>query len=114
MLVDKVGVFDQPVAKEIEERGFDAAEAVVVALNLRRGELEGVGVAFAGKAVDDGASGVAEIHNLGGLVDGFAGGIVDGLSEDFHLEVAVQKNDLGMSAADEKAHKGELRRDIVV
>ena len=109
MVLDEVGVFLEPVAQEVEEGGLDAGEGVVVARDVRGGELEGVGVTFLGEAVDDGASRVAEIHDFRRLVDGFACRVVDGLSQHFHVEVAVQQQYLRVSAGDQEADEGELR-----
>ncbi len=49
--------------------------------DLGEGELYGVGVAVGGEVVDPGAAGVAEAEELGDLVEGFAGGVVDGVAD---------------------------------
>ena len=106
--LDEVGVFLQPVAQEVEEGGLDAREGVVVACDVWCGEGVGVGVALLGEAVDDGTSRVAEVHDLGGLVDGFACGVVDGGAEALDVEVVAQQQYLGVAAGDQQADEGEL------
>ena len=98
VLLDEFRVLFQPVSQEVEEGCLDAGERVVVSCNLRSGKLEGVGIALLGQAVDDGAAGVAEVHDFGCLVDSLAGGVVDCLTKDFHLEMALEQQYLGVAA----------------
>jgi len=49
---------------------------------LRASEGDGVGVAELGESVDPGASGIAEAEELGNLVIGFAGGVVEGATDE--------------------------------
>src|SRR5256885_7029186 len=72
---------------EVEVRAFAAgwglfvrrstAIAMDARLDLAEGEGDGAGVAVGGEGVDPGTAGVAEAEELGDLVEGFAGGIVD-------------------------------------
>ena len=78
-----------------EDGGLDAAEAEEewalrrragrsrwrFGFDLREGEGYGAGVAVGGEVVDPGAAGVAEAEQLGDLVEGFAGGVVDGVAD---------------------------------
>ena len=78
-----------------EDGGLDAAEAeeescaraccwpVRWALDLICAKVKGTarGVAVRGEAVDPGAAGVAEAEELGDFVEGFAGGVVDGVAD---------------------------------
>ena len=57
------------------------AGAVGFLLDLREGEGYGLGVAVGGEVVDPGAAGVAEAEELGYLVEGLAGGVVDGVAD---------------------------------
>ncbi len=77
---------DLHVAKH---RGLDAAErerkpvcgsagAMRLVLHLSKGESDGGGIAVRGEGVDPGSAGVAQPEQLGYLVKGFAGGIVEG------------------------------------
>ena len=109
VLLNEVGVFLQLVAQEIEERSLDAAERVVIALDVGCGEVERVGVSLFGEPVDDGAARVAEVHNLGRLVDGLAGSIVDSGAETLDVEVVFQQQYLRVSSADQQADERELR-----
>src|SRR6267154_226875 len=55
----------------------NTAVAVDARLDLAEGEGDGAGVAIGGEGVDPGAAGVAEAEELGDLVVGFAGGVID-------------------------------------
>ena len=77
-------------------------------------ELVGVGIALACEPVDDRASRIAESHDLGALVDGFACSIVDGLSEHLHVVVCVYAYNLRVSSADKQAEEWEWRCGTVV
>lgn len=68
----------------------------------------GKGVAIACKTVDHRATRVAEIHYLGGFVDGLACGVVDGLAQYLHVEMAVQEYYLRVPARHEEAYHREL------
>ena len=80
MVFDELGVEFELVAEKVEEGCFDAAEAVVEIGDVGSGKGVGVVVALSCQTVDDWAAWVAEIHDFGGFVDGFAGGVVDGLT----------------------------------
>ena len=101
VLFDELRIFGYFVFQEVEERGFQAGEAVIEAVDVRFGEAEGLGVALSCETVDDGAAGIAESHHFRTLVDGFACRVVDGLSQDFEIVVRVDAYDLGIAAADE-------------
>ena len=77
-----------------EDGGLDAAEAeeewsfggtpavsMRFGFDLREGEGYRLGVAVGGEVVDPGAAGVAEAEQLGDLVEGLAGGVVDGVAD---------------------------------
>lgn len=74
-----------------EDGRLDAAEGEVEAglglgsrvavLDGGEGEGDGARVSVRDKVVDPGASGVAEAKELGDLVEGFAGGVVDGSAD---------------------------------
>ena len=59
----------------------ERAVAMDAWLDLREGEGDGARVAVGGEGVDPGAAGVAEAEELGDLVVGFAGGVVDGAAD---------------------------------
>ncbi len=61
-------------------RGF--AGQVKLGFDLREGKGYGMGVAVQGEVVDPGATGIAEAEELGDLVVGFAGGVVDGAADE--------------------------------
>ena len=109
VLLDEVGVFFQPVSEEIEKRGFDAAEGIVVSLYLRCRKMVGIRIALFGQPVDDGAARVSEVHDFCRFVDGFSGSIVDSLPKYLHLEVAAKEQNLCVSARDEKANERKFR-----
>ena len=75
---------------------------------MRLSELEGMGITLGSQFVDDGTAGIRQAHDLGALVKGLARGIVDGLSQHFHVTRRVHLDDLAVAATDEQAQVGEL------
>ena len=73
--------------------------------DLREGEGHGAGIAESGERVDPRAAGVAEAEEFGDLVEGFAGGIVDGAADE---RVAPRRVDgageieMGVTAGDDE------------
>ena len=55
------------------------------------------------------AAGIVEPQQLGGFVEGFAGGVVDRLAQQRILADAGYANQLGMAARHQQRHKRELR-----
>mmetsp|Transcript_21951 Transcript_21951/g.86052 ORF Transcript_21951/g.86052 Transcript_21951/m.86052 type:complete len:368 (+) Transcript_21951:1441-2544(+) len=53
---------------------------------------------------------IGQAQQLGALVEGLAGGVVDGLAEDFVHAHIVHTHQLRVAAADQQRNKGELRR----
>ena len=72
------------------------------------GEFESEGVTFSGQTVNVRSAGVRETHNLGAFIEGFAGGIVDSLAEDFHFAGAFDPNNLGVAAGNKEAEEREF------
>ena len=91
------------VAEGIEEGGLKARETIVEPGDVGPCEAEGLRVALGGETVDVRAAGVGETHHLGALVEGFAGGIVDGASENLHVVVAAHEDNLRVAAAHQQA-----------
>lgn len=76
--------------------------------------MESVGVALFGQTVDDWAARVAEVHYFSGLVDGLTSSIIDGLTQDLHLEMAFEEQDLGVATRDKETDEGELRDNALI
>ncbi len=55
-------------------------------------------VALLCQAVDDGTAGVSKVHDFGSFVYGFAGCVVYGLPQNFHVEVVAQQNYLSVAS----------------
>ena len=101
----------------VEEGGLDAGEGEVEAVfggdglaggaGEGSGEGVGVGVGALGEPVDDGASGISEAEDLGGLVEGLAGGVVEGGADDGGVAVVLDEDDGGVSAGDDEGEDGE-------
>lgn len=101
MMSDEIGVFFQCVPKEVEERSFQSAKTIVESGDLWLVKGEASGVAFFGKTVDDGPSGIWQSHHLGAFVESFSGGVIDGLTDYFHVEVVADDDELGVAAGNE-------------
>ena len=113
VVFDKCGVGFECVAKSVEERGLESGETVVESGNARTREPEACRVAFSGEPVDVGAAGIRESHDLRAFVERFAGGIVDSGTEDLHVVIVADENQLAVSARDEQGEEW-VGRDFVV
>ena len=82
-------------------------------LDLREGEGHGERVAEACEGVDPGTSGIAEAEQLGDLVVGFAGGVVDGAADEGVVPCAVGgagEIEMGVTAGDDEGEGWRVRR----
>jgi hypothetical protein len=78
-------------------------------LDLRKSEGDGEGIAVAGEGVDPGASGITEAEELGDLVVGFSGGVVDGAADEGVGPCAVGgtgEKEVGVAAGDDQGEGG--------
>ena len=78
------------------------------------GEIDGFGVSGAGQSVNDWPTGVAEIENTGDLVEGLAGGIIDGNSKGLDFQRALAQVERGMASGDDQSYGGEGRIAVAV
>ena len=82
-------------------------------LDLREGERHGARVAVEGEGVNPGASGVAEAEQLGNLVEGFAGGVVEGAADERISPCAVCRTaeiKMCVSAGDDQSQRRLLAK----
>ena len=100
VFLDKTGIFFQRIMQKIEERGFQSAEAVIIPLDMRFAENKPFGVAQSGKLIYHRSAGISQSHYLRALVERLAGSIVDDLSDDYHLAIAIHPNNLQISVPD--------------
>ncbi len=100
--------------KEKSKRGSGAGSRGLIWWKLKR---HGRGVTVRGEAVDPGAAGIAEAEQLGDLVVGLAGGVIDGAAD-----VAVApgacfrepgKVEVSMAAGDDQGEQGVVARGRV-
>ena len=108
-LVDALG---PEIAAEVDERRLQAAEAEVearVAAHRDR-QLEGLGVAVGGEPFERRAARVAEAEQAGDLVEGLAGGVVEGAPEDLVAGVVADRRQHRVAAAGDQAEEGRLER----
>ena len=91
--------------------GLEAGEAEVEARAVchRAREAIAFGVALFGQLRDLRATGVGQFQHLGGLVEGFAGGVIHGLAEQLVFAQSAHRDQLGVSAGDQQRHEGEFR-----
>ena len=89
--------------------GLQAGEGEVAAFAVEEGAGEGeaVGVARARLALDGGAAGLGEAEELRDLVEGFAGGVVDGAAEAAEGVGGGDGEELAVAAGDEEEEVGE-------
>lgn len=75
--------------EEIRHRGLDAAEAEFQGSVIEKGpwELNSLRVAVSGETVDNHTAGISQVEQFGDLVEGLAGSIVAGGTEQLMLSV---------------------------
>ncbi|MCY1532759.1 hypothetical protein D9M68_680480 [compost metagenome] len=79
-------------------------------MQQRARQLEGRGVAVFGQLREPGAAGVRQAHELGALVEGLAGRVVDGLAEQFVAAHAVDPHQLRVAARHQQRHERKFGR----
>src|SRR4030095_4073594 len=104
-------VFDAIIAefgKHVADGSLESAEAEreIVRVHHASRKMVALGVAAGGEVVDVRAAGVGKAKQLADFVEGFAGGIVDGLAEEFVIGEGVDLNQEGVAAADDEADGG--------
>ena len=87
----------------------------VAVFDLGEGEGDGAGVAVGGEGVDPGAAGVAEAEELGDLVVGFAGGVVDraayvAVGPGAIASLLLGEVEMGVAAGDDEGEQREFHR----
>ncbi len=89
---------------------FETREAEIEGGVMQHGarQVEGGGISFFGEFGNDGTTWIAEAHQLGALVEGFAGGVIAGAADDFVLAPVFHQDDFGMTARDEQGENWEL------
>src|SRR3990172_5180883 len=99
----------------VQYGGLDAAEAEVEVPLRYKGarELNRARVATTGESIYGRSSGVAEAEELGGLVKGLSGGVVEALAEHPVLGIACKEKERGVASGDYERDKGELRASIL-
>ena len=94
--------------EEDADRGFEAAEAEIEIAGVDHAarEIEAGGVAIRSEAVDEDATGIAEAEEFGGFVEGLAGGVVEGASEELVIPEAFDIQKQSMPAANDERGMG--------
>ena len=105
VFLDESGVVLKLVAKCVEKRSLQSAEAVVKTGNVWFGKLETAGVTLGCEPVDVWSAGIRQSHHFRTFVECLAGGIIDCLPEDFHVIVVSDEDYLAIAPGDEKAYK---------
>lgn len=96
VLLQELRIIGHAVADEIQKRGLDSAETVVITGHVRFREMESVRIPLLRKPVHHRASGIPQPHHLRTLVEGLAHGIVYGLPHDFEIQRTVHPDYLGI------------------
>lgn len=92
------------------DRRLETGEGEVgfLAADERPGQMEAVGMAAQGLPLDGGAPGIAELQQLGRLVEGFAEGVVDGGADAAIAADAVDAQQLAVTAGDQQQQVGKV------
>ena len=80
MVFNKVGVFLNLVAQEIQKRCFQSRKTIVKSGYVRLGKFVGVGIALTCEFVNDRSARIEKSHHLGAFIHCFARSIVNSLS----------------------------------
>ena len=83
-------------------------EAVVVAVQHRAREVDGLRVARFGKAGDDGPAGITQAKGLGHLVEGLAHRVVECLAQDAIVAPVAHVHEHGVAARQQARHERRL------
>ena len=99
-VVEQLGM----IADEIAHGGLETAETEVVIPVVQHWsrEIMCARISLCGKFVDDGPGGVGETHHLPGLVETFAGGVVNRAAEDAVFQLGFHDHEHGVAAADDE------------
>ena len=107
----------------VAEAGFEAGEAEggvtgAGAFAEGAGEIEAARVAGSGEFFNERAAGIREAEEFCALVEGFAGGVVDGAVEDGEADAVllvgrIEAVEEGVAAGDEQAEVREQGREVV-
>ena len=92
----------------VEQRRLQAAEAEIEAIPYSPGKGNGLPVALLGQAVNDDPAGVADVEELGRLVEGLSRRIVLGLADEGELLEILDAVDVRMAAGNDEGHEGKL------
>ena len=93
MLYEIRVVFDF-IPDKVQERGFQPAKTIIQSGDIRFVERESFRVSFFCQPVNHGTSGIGESHHLGTFVVGFPSRIINGLSDNFHVQIIAYHDDL--------------------
>ena len=93
------------VAQGIKEGGLEAGEGVIVPGNIGFGKGVFGRVAELGEFVYPRASRIRKTEHFRTLIESLAGSIVDGLTDDLHVVVGTDENDLGVTTRNEQAEE---------
>lgn len=100
------------ITEKVSDGSFEATEAEVEAGVIDHWSWEpvGIGVSDSCEGIDVGSAGVGKSHQFCDLVEAFAGGIVDGLSEDLIISEVPDENQEGVAATDDEGDEGKMSR----
>src|SRR5690606_33262873 len=97
VFTDKFRIFSDLLLDEIQNRGFDTAEGIIVILHLRFTELKRGWVTFFRHPVYNGSCRIIQAKNLSDLIKCFPGGVVRGFTNYLHVKIILYQHYRGMS-----------------
>ena len=89
------------IPDKVQERGFQPAKTIIQSGDIRFVERESFWVTFFCQTVDYRTSGIGESHYLGAFVICFSRCVINGLSDNFHVQVVSYDNNLRVSPGHE-------------
>src|SRR3954453_19210067 len=93
-----------------QDGGLEAAEAEIerIALHLGRGKTHRMKMTKRSQFVDDRTARIPEAQELGDFVEGFAGGVVAGFSEQAVMKTIKHFEQVGMTPANHERERRQL------
>ena len=95
VMFDEIGVVLHPVAQRVKKRGLKSAKTIIQPWNMRFAEREGfLGLPCRASFVNNRTTWISQSHYLRAFVNGFTGGIINGLPQNFHIVIGFHQDNL--------------------
>ena len=94
VMFDEIGVVLHPVAQRVKKRGLKSAETIIQPWNMRFAKREGFRITLPSQLVNNRTTRISQSHHLRAFVNGFTGGIINSLPQNFHIVIGFHQDNL--------------------